>query len=160
MGAVDQVKTRNKRLVPVMVDLVNPAKLPRQLGEIHILPPDGLFDLGCDLVKPVEVLETDHDWLKQATRWQDRATEWLAKGRPSALLLSRGALVDAEAWKDAQPVKAPAPALMVMDLVLAIRQTMTRRQRVFVGGSLAISIGVLALAGFAYTCCSKACLCG
>ncbi len=143
---LDEVKARNKRLVPVMVGLVNPAELPRQLGAIHILPPDRLFDLTRDLDTLVQVLETDHAWLKQATRWQDRAAEWLAKGRTSALLLSRGALAEAERWKDNRPEKAPAPAQEVLDLLLASRQAATRRQRYWFIGGVA-GLGVLAQVG-------------
>lgn len=146
---LDEVKARNKRLVPVMAGLVNPAELPRQLGAIHILPRDRIFDLARDLNTLVEVLETDHAWLKQATRWQDRATEWLAKGRASALLLSRGALTEAESWKDTRPPKAPAPAQEVLELLLASRHAATRRQRWWVGGSLTVALGAIALAGIA-----------
>jgi hypothetical protein len=147
---LDEVARRNKRLVPLMVGLVNPAELPRQLGEIHILPPNRVFNLGRDLDTLVQVLETDHAWLKQASRLQDRAHEWLTKSRASALLLSRGALADAERWKDRRPTKAPAPAQEVMDLLLASRQAATRRQRWWVGGSLAglsmlTQIGLLSL---------------
>src|SRR5262249_13917976 len=124
--------------------------LPRQLGEIHILPTTGVFDLARDLDALVGVLETDRAWLKQASRLQDRANEWLSKGRSSALLLSHGALTDAERWKDHRPAKAPAPAQEVLDLLLASRQAGTRRQRWWVGGSFAAAAGALALATFAY----------
>jgi TIR domain len=107
---LDEVKARNKRLVPVMLGQTLPEKLPRQLGEIHILPVGRPFDLARDLDTLVQVLETDRAWLKQASRLQDRATEWLAKGRGKSLLLSTGALSDAEHWKDQRSARAPAPA--------------------------------------------------
>lgn len=147
---LDEVKARNKRLVPVMVGLVNPAELPRQLGAIHILPPDRVFDLARDLDTLAQVLETDHAWLKQATRWQDRAAEWLAKGRTSALLLSRGALTEAERWKETRPAKAPAPAPEVLDLLLASRQAANRRLRFWALGGLITAAGASALAAFAF----------
>jgi hypothetical protein len=147
---LDEVKARNKRLVPLMVGLVNPAALPRQLGAIHILPPDRVFDLARDLDTLVEVLETDHAWLKQATRWQDRAAVWIANKRGSGRLLSRSELKDAERWKDTRPAKAPAPAPEVMELLLASRQAATRRQRWWIGGSLTAALFAIALAGFAW----------
>jgi hypothetical protein len=52
-----------------MVSLVNPAELPRQLGAIHLLPIGRVFDLARDRDTLVQVLETDHAWLKQATPW-------------------------------------------------------------------------------------------
>jgi WD40 repeat protein len=147
---LDEVARRNKWLVPVMVAETARDTLPRQLGEIHILPAEGVIDLARDLDALVNVLETDRAWLKQASRLQDRATEWLSKGRTSALLLSRWALADAEKWKERRPAKSPAPAQEVLDLLHASRQSATRRQRWWVGGSLAVAIGALALAGFAY----------
>lgn len=147
---LDEVARRSKRLVPLMVRFVNPAELPRQLGEIYILPPNRVFNVSSDLDTVVEVLETDHAWLKQASRLQDRAHEWLTKSRASALLLSRGALADAERWKDRRPAKAPAPAQEVMDLLLASRQAANRWQRRVVAGSVAAAAVAMGLAGFAY----------
>jgi hypothetical protein len=86
---LDEVARRNKRLVPVMVGDTPRATLPRQIGEIHILPADGLFDRVRDLDALVQVLNTDRIWLKQASRLQDRAVEWQTKSRAPALLLSR-----------------------------------------------------------------------
>jgi WD40 repeat protein len=146
---LDEVKARNKRLVPVMVGLVDPAKLPRQLGKIHILPLDRVFDHARDLDTLVRVLETDHAWLKQATLWQDRAAVWQANDRASGRLLSRGELADAERWKDTRPAKAPPPAQEVMDLLLASRQAVNRQQRWIVGTSMAFSIAAIAAAGYA-----------
>lgn len=96
---LDEVAKRNKRLVPLMVGDTPRDKLPRQLGEIHILPAEGLFDLGRDLDALVHVLETDRLWLKEGSRLADRAHEWLGKQRASALLLRGTALALAESWK-------------------------------------------------------------
>jgi hypothetical protein len=124
--------------------------LPRQLGEIHILPAEGVFALERDLDALIRVLETDRAWLKQASRLQDRATEWISRGRTSALLLSRGALSEAERWKEARPAKAPAPAQEILDLLLHSRQAATRRLRWWVGGSLTVAAAAIGLSIVAY----------
>jgi hypothetical protein len=147
---LDEVAKRNKRLVPVMVGESAREALPRQLGEIHILPAEGVFALERDLDALVRVLETDRAWLKHASRLQDRATEWISSGRTSALLLSRGALLDAERWKEARPAKAPAPAQEVLDLLLASRQAATRRLRWWVAGSLTVAASAVGLSILAY----------
>ena len=147
---LDEVSRRNKRLVPLMVAETAHDALPRQIGEIHILPAVGIFDLVRDLDTLVQVLETDRVWLKQASRLQDRATEWLSKARTPALLLSRGALTDAEHWKDRRPAKAPASAQEVLELLLASRQSATRRLRWWIGGSLAVAASSIGLAAVAY----------
>src|SRR5262245_24311691 len=92
---LDEVARRHKRLVPGMIGDTPREELPRQIGEIHILPATGIFDLGRDVDVLVQVLETDREWLMEGRRLQDRASEWFAKGRASGLLLSRGTLADA-----------------------------------------------------------------
>jgi WD40 repeat protein len=147
---LDEVAKRNKRLVPVMVGETSRDRLPRQLGEIHILPAEGLFDLARDLDTLVRLLETDRAWLKEASRLADRAHEWLGHGRNSALLLRSAALRAAERWKDNRPAKAPAPAQAVLDLILASRQAATRRQRWWIAGSVAVALGATGLAVSAF----------
>lgn len=146
---LDEVARRNKRLVPVMVGDTPRDKLPRQLGEIHILPVDGVFEIERDLPTLVRVLETDYAWLKEASRLGDRAHEWQVAGRPLALLLRGSALASAEIWRDRRPAKAPAPGQDVLDLVLASRQAATRQLRWWIGGSVAVAVGAIALAGYA-----------
>ena len=64
--------------------------------------------------------------------------------------LARRPLPDSERWKDRRPVKAPAPAQEVLELLLASRQSATKRQRWWVSGSLAVAVSALTLAGYAY----------
>ena len=146
---LDEVVKRNKRLVPVMVGETPRDALPRQLGEIRYPARGGVFDAAQHLDTLVQVLETDRAWLKEASRLQDRAVEWLAKGRGSALLLPGGALAAAERWKDARPAKAPLPAQEVLDLLHASRRAVTRRQRWWTGGSITFAVFALGLAWFA-----------
>lgn len=146
---LDEVKARSKRLVPVMVGLTAAARLPRQLGAIHILPADRVFELSRDLGTLVGVIETDRAWLKQGSRLHDRAAEWLTKGRSPGLLLSRAALTDAERWKDAQPIKAPPPSEEIVELIIASQRSATKRQRRWIAFSMAIAIGALSLSALA-----------
>ena len=146
---LDEVSKRKKRLVPVMIGDTPRDKLPRQLGEIHILPLEGLFNLDHDLGALIRVLETDLAWLKEGSRLGDRAHEWLSRDRARALLLRGAALGDSERWKQRRPPKAPAPTQEVLDLILASRQAAARRQRYWTGGSLAVTAGALTLGGIA-----------
>jgi len=147
---LDEVAKRKKRLVPVLVTDTSRDALPRQLGEIHILPVEGCFDVARDLDQLIQVLETDREWIKQASRLQDRASEWLTKNSPASLLLSRGALVDAERWKDRRPAKAPAPTQEILDLILASRRASARRLRLVIAGTTVATLLSLILAGYAF----------
>lgn len=148
---LDEVARRNKRLVPVMIDGTSRDTLPRQLGEIHVLPLEGQFSLERDLALLVRVLDTDGPWLKEASRLADRAYEWLTKQRPAALLLRGGALSAAEQWKDRRSTRAPAPAQEVLNLILASRQAATRQQRWWTGGIAAAAVIAVGVAGYALT---------
>jgi NAD(P)-dependent dehydrogenase (short-subunit alcohol dehydrogenase family) len=145
---LDEVARWSKRLVPIMVGETPRDRLPRQLGEIHILPAQGVFEIDRDLSLLQRVLESDHEWLKEYTRLADRAFEWSAKG--SALLLRGNALRLAERWRDQRPVKAPAPSTDVLDLILASRRASNQRQRWWTAGSLLVTAAATALAAFAY----------
>ena len=103
-----EVQRINKRLIPVAVQPVAPEALPEALGRIHILPVEGAFDFDTHLATLVEVLNTDHGWLKEHTRLADRARQWLARDKSAALLLRGVALKDAQAWADRKPQAAGA----------------------------------------------------
>ena len=148
---LDEVARRNKRLVPVLVGDTPRDKLPRQLGDIHILPAAGLYKPDEHFETLVQVLKTNNPWLKEASRLSDRATEWLGSSRSGALLLQGSALSAAERWKERRPHQAPAPPTEVLDLILESRKSATRRQRYWVGGSVAVAAVSLALAAVAYT---------
>ena len=78
---LDEVAKRNKRLVPVMVGDAPRDALPRQLGEIHILPAEGLFDPALHLDALVSILETDRGWLKEASRLPTVPTNGWGRGK-------------------------------------------------------------------------------
>jgi sugar lactone lactonase YvrE len=147
---LDEVIRRSKRLVPVLIGDTPRDQFPRQLGEIHILPVSGLFDLGRDLDALIATLRTDRAWLKEHTRLSDQAQRWAARSGTKDLLLRGGALTAAESWKDRRPATAPAPSQDVLDLILASRRASTRRQRAWIAGSLAVAISAVALAGLAF----------
>ncbi len=144
---LDEVARNNKRLVPVQIGEILRDQLPRQLGEIHILPQAGIYDPKRHLDNLVVTLEADRVWLKTHARLADRAREWLGKERTSALLLRGSALRESEAWKDGQPAKAPRPHPQVLDLLLSSRRSAMRRQGIWAGGAVtaACVFGVLFL---------------
>lgn len=138
---LDEVAKRAKRLVPVIIDDTSRGGLPRQLGEINILPSEDVFDLSRDLDLLVEVLNTDYGWLKEGSRLADRAHEWIAGGRNAAFLLLGSSLHAAEHWIERRPVRArPAPQ-EVLDLLMSSRQGATKRQRTLI--SVLVIVGLI-----------------
>lgn len=147
---LDELSKQSKRLVPIRVGHVAPTDLPRQLGQVHILPADGLFDLGSHLNLLTDTLNADRDWIKEHTRLLDRATQWVSKERANALLLRGRALREAEIWQTRQPNLAPHASPMVLDLVLASKKAALARLRFWLIGIAAGFATASGLASIAY----------
>jgi hypothetical protein len=144
-----EVVRLSKRLVPVCIGPVVPEDLPEALGRIHLLPSSGTYEPEKHQRALVEALNTDRAWIKEAARLADRAREWLARERSSALLLRGPALRSAETWSVRKPKVAQPPPAEVLELLLASKRGAASRQRWAVGGALAVAvfgIGVAAIA--------------
>jgi WD40 repeat protein len=139
----------SKRVVPVRIEPLDPARLPPDLRKIHILPAEGIYQSARDLPKLVETLNTDYAWLKESTRLADRARQWSAKGSAPALLLGGAALVDAEKWSNNRPLRAE-PSKEILDYLHASRKRAGQRQRWAIGGAMTVAAiaGSLAIAAF------------
>src|SRR5262249_21728060 len=70
---------------------------------------------GSGLAKLVAALNTDFDWLREHTRYLQRATEWDRGGRPANRLLSGDDIAEAKAWAARRPKSAPEPTALHLD---------------------------------------------
>jgi len=100
-----------------------------------VSPPPGLRDLnyiffykepkvpgsgfGTGLANLVAALKTDFDWLREHTRYLQRATEWDRGGRPANRLLSGDDIAEAKAWAARRPKNAPEPTALHLDFIRA-----------------------------------------
>ncbi len=137
-----QVRSLNKRVIPVTIQVVSFEQRPEAISKVHMLPAEGSFSLEQHLDVLVETLHTDRQWIKEHTRLADRARQWIVRGRPSALLLRSTALKDAETWQDARPSTAPQPSDEILELMLASQRASTARQRQIL--AVAVSAAVVA----------------
>src|SRR5262249_13111528 len=62
---------------------------------------------------------TDFDWLREHTRYLQRATEWDRGGRPANRLLSGDDIAEAKAWAARRPKSAPEPTALHLDFIRA-----------------------------------------
>src|SRR5262249_5929311 len=67
----------------------------------------------------VAALNTDFDWLREHTRYLQRATEWDRGGRPANRLLSGNDIAEAKAWAARRPKNAPEPTALHLDFIRA-----------------------------------------
>jgi pSer/pThr/pTyr-binding forkhead associated (FHA) protein/DNA-binding beta-propeller fold protein YncE len=122
-----QVRDLRKRLFPLAIATVAVEDLPEELGRVHILPQQGIFDFAKHLPQLVSALNTDRAWVKEHTRLADWAREWRARGKPAAMLLRGPALEAAEIWKSQRP-KTEQAAEAVVELIEASRRGRVRRR--------------------------------
>ncbi|MCH9808558.1 MAG: toll/interleukin-1 receptor domain-containing protein [Alphaproteobacteria bacterium] len=130
---VDEAVRLGKRIIPVLCRPLEDTKPPPQLADLNYIyfyaepkSPDSGF--GTGLKRLVTALNTDLEWLRDHTRYMQRATEWDVGGRPVNRLLSGADIGIAKAWAARRPKDAPAPTPLHMDFIKASEAEEDRRQ--------------------------------
>ena len=121
---VEEAARLNKRILPVNCRPLEEASPPPRLRELNYiffyeepkLPGSGF---GTGLANLVTALNTDFDWLREHTRYLQRAIEWDTGGRPANRLLSGNDIRAAKAWAAARPKSAPEPTALQLDFIRA-----------------------------------------
>jgi TPR repeat protein len=121
---VEEAARLNKRILPVNCRPLEGASPPPRLRELNYiffyeepkLPGSGF---GTGLANLIAALNTDFDWLREHTRYLQRAMEWEAGGRPANRLLSGNDIRTAKAWAAARPKSAPEPTALQLDFIHA-----------------------------------------
>jgi TPR repeat protein len=122
---VEEATRLGKRILPVNCRPLEGASPPPQLRErnyifFHTDPkaaPGAGF--GTGLANLTAALNTDFDWLREHTRYLQRAIEWNAGGRPADRLLSGDDIAEAKAWVARRPKNAPEPTALHLDFIRA-----------------------------------------
>jgi TIR domain len=122
-----------KRIVPVLSRPLAEASPPAALANLNYIffydePRSPGSGFGSGLVKLVTALNTDLDWLREHTRYLQRASEWDAGGRPANRLLSGADIVQAKAWAARRPKNAPEPTAQHLDFIRASEAEESRQQ--------------------------------
>jgi uncharacterized protein len=122
---VEEATRLSKRILPVNCRPLEGASPPPRLRErnyifFHADPkaaPGAGF--GTGLASLITALNTDFDWLREHTRYLQRATEWDRGGRPANRLLSGDDIAEAKAWAARRPKSAPEPTALHLDFIRA-----------------------------------------
>jgi hypothetical protein len=114
----------NKRILPVTCRPLEGVSPPPRLRELNYIffyeePKVPGSGFGNGLAKLVTALNTDFDWLREHTRYLQRAMEWDTGGRPANRLLSGNDILEAKAWAAARPKSAPEPTALQLDFIRA-----------------------------------------
>src|SRR5271165_2669553 len=112
---VEEAVRLGKRIIPVLCRSLEGANPPERLAALNYIyfypePKYPGSGFGSGLVGLASALNTDLDWLREHTRYLQRATEWEAGGRPPhRRLLSGPDIATAKAWAARRPKNAPEP---------------------------------------------------
>jgi hypothetical protein len=121
---VEEAARLNKRILPVVcrpLEGVNPPLRLRDLNYMFFyadpkVPGSGF---GTGLANLVAALNSDFDWLREHTRYLQRAMEWDKGARPANRLLSGNDILEAKAWAARRPKGAPEPTALHLDFIRA-----------------------------------------
>jgi TPR repeat protein len=122
---VEEATRLGKRILPVICRSLEGTSPPPRLRERNYIffyddlkaaPGSGF---GTGLAKLIAALNTDFDWLREHTRYLQRATEWDRGGRPANRLLSGDDIAEAKAWAARRPKNAPEPTALHLDFIRA-----------------------------------------
>jgi TPR repeat protein len=124
---VEEAARLNKRILPVNCRPLEGAGPPPRLRELNYiffyeepkLPGSGF---GTGLASLIAALNTDFDWLRDHTRYLQRAIEWDTGGRPANRLLSGDDIAEAKAWAARRPKSAPEPTALHLEFIRASQE--------------------------------------
>jgi TPR repeat protein len=121
---VEEAARLGKRILPAIWRSLKGVSPPRRLRDLnyiffHADPKVPGSSFGTGLAKLVAALNTDFDWLREHTRYLQRATEWDRGGRPANRLLSGDDIAEAKAWAARRPKSAPEPTALHLDFIRA-----------------------------------------
>ena len=121
---VEEAARLNKRILPIICRPLEGVSPPARLQDRNYIffykePKAPGSGFGTGLANLVTVLNTDFDWLREQTRYLQRATEWDAGGRPANRLLSGDDIAEAKAWVARRPKSAPEPTALHLDFIRA-----------------------------------------
>jgi hypothetical protein len=121
---VEEAARLNKRILPIICRPLEGASPPQRLRNLdyiffHAEPKAPGSGFGTGLARLIAALNTDFDWLREHTRYLQRAIEWDTGGRPTDRLLSGNDILEAKAWAARRPKGAPEPTALHLDFIRA-----------------------------------------
>ena len=116
-----------KRILPVICSPLGDTKPPARFQALNYTffydePTVPRSGFGGGLKRLVDALNTDFEWLRERTRYLQRATEWNEARQPANRLLFGDDIAEAKAWAARRPKSAPELAPLELDFIRASEQ--------------------------------------
>jgi hypothetical protein len=153
---VEESARLGKRILPVNYRPLKGASPPPILRDLNYIffhadpkaaPGSGF---GTGLASLIAALNTDFQWLREHTRYLQRASEWDRGGRPANRLLSGDDIAEARAWAARRPKGALEPTALHLDFIRAseeeaeARSSAQRKQLEEMAAALKVAEDILA----------------
>lgn len=144
-----------KRLLPVVAADIADQILPQAIARLNYISFIEDRNAGASggfedsVVELAHALNTDIAWIREHTRIGALAYRWEKSGRPAEMLLRGGELAGGETLLGSRPRNAPEPTSAHIAFVTQSRRVATRRQRIILVISLAVTVIALGLAIYA-----------
>lgn len=141
---VEAAAKLGKRIVPAVVDFVDPTSLPETLTKLNfIFFADTSFEEAFTNLQ--SALNTNLAWVRLHTRLGELALEWQARNNSTSQLLFGRSLSDAEIWSAKRPSDAELPTPLQLQYIAASRSAASGRQRLGLFAALAAATVAIAL---------------
>jgi WD40 repeat protein len=147
---IDHARDHNKRLLPLVVQEVDPSRVPEFVTKLNWIFSRAADDFGLAFNSLVQALDTDLEWVRAHTRLLTKAREWDASARDGSLLLRGRDLKDAEEWLERASTKEPRPTAQQIQYVFGSRRHETSRKNLILGGVIMALIIVSVVAAIAH----------
>ena len=128
---LDHAHQHGKRIISVAYRAVDMGAVPAEAADYQFIPARGCFDdaFPANLTLLLEAIDTDLEWLRATTRWEQKALEWDRAKRDDSFLLSGSELEDAESYLAAQSGHRPEPTPLQGEFALLSRRRQVARLR-------------------------------
>lgn len=142
---VEYAKSLNKRFITVLHREVDSAKLHPELAKVQWLDFNkNRGDFYANFSELVRSLDSDRDYIRNHTKWSQRALEWEHKNNSADLLLRGSELSLAKTWlKDADTnKKQPLPTALQKSYINK-SDRLQERNRLLQRGTVALVMGLV-----------------
>jgi TPR repeat protein len=121
---IDEATKLGKRIFPAVCAPMGGAVPPPTLQPLQLIyfcehPKYPTAGFGDGLRRLTHALGADIEWLREQTRYLERATEWERRGTPKSRLLVSDEVLDARAWAARRPKSTPEFPAILLDFIHA-----------------------------------------
>lgn len=146
---VNRAERLEKRILPVVCRDVEDKTVPERLKRLNYVFMRTAAEEDTSFADLVNALEVDIEWIRQHTRYNERAVEWEKSGQPTRLLMRGNGINAAEIWRDQRPITAPELSNVQRTYIAESRLSAVRRQRIWISGISIVAAVMTALAIYA-----------